>query len=219
MKTLVKFVVLFALAASAGGLRAEEVSVLYWMVSDPMVEALDGTSLHVEEVFARNGESINAARVRVTQNNEDGESFYLDLLGFDGQKNGAKAVEISMVENPHPLPGESINWGMFGGPAMSPVDIAWMTEEYLFTMELGHYDEMNGNWLVMAASESRTGSYLLEKFVSTDDLIVPGHLDWRPNAFNVPEPSSGMLILLGGALVALRRRRRGGRAARVMNRF
>ena len=30
---------------------------------------------------------------------------------------------------------------------------------------------------------------------------------WKPSGYSVPEPSSGLLMLIGGALLALRRRR------------
>ena len=80
--------------------------------------------------------------------------------------------------------------------------------EYAFIIELGNWD--GSNWSTLALSE--TASYA--------DLVANNHIDtssgynpnpvapWMPTSYVVPEPSSGLLLLVGAALLALRRRKR-----------
>ena len=79
--------------------------------------------------------------------------------------------------------------------------------EAAFMIELGNYD--SGQWATLAISE----------VVSYVDLYANNHIDipsgvnpnpitpWMASSYVVPEPTSGMLVLVGAALLALRRRR------------
>ena len=81
------------------------------------------------------------------------------------------------------------------------------TPEYSFIVELGNIDSSD-NWTTVATSASATYSSLATYIHETFD-INPGALNvWTPAVFTaVPEPSSGLLALLGLALLALRRKR------------
>ena len=80
--------------------------------------------------------------------------------------------------------------------------------EYAFIIELGNWD--GSNWSTLALSE--TASYA--------DLYASSHIDnvsgynpnpitpWIPTSYVVPEPNSGLLVLVGAALVMLKRKRR-----------
>ena len=80
--------------------------------------------------------------------------------------------------------------------------------EYAFIVELGNWD--GSNWSTLALSE--TASYA--------DLAANNHIDnvsgynpnpitpWMPTSYVVPEPSSGLMLLVGAALLALRRGKR-----------
>ena len=79
--------------------------------------------------------------------------------------------------------------------------------EYAFVIELGNWD--GSAWSTLAVSET----------VTYADLAANSHIDnvsgynpnpitpWAPSSYVVPEPTSGMLVLVGAALLALRRRR------------
>ena len=80
--------------------------------------------------------------------------------------------------------------------------------EYAFIIELGNWD--GSNWSTLALSET----------VSYNSLDANSHIDhvsginpnpitpWVATSYVVPEPSSGLLLLVGAALLALRRRKR-----------
>ena len=79
--------------------------------------------------------------------------------------------------------------------------------EYAFVIELGNLD--GSAWSTLAVSET----------VTYADLAANSHIDnvsgynpnpitpWEAQSYVVPEPTSGMLVLVGAALLALRRRR------------
>ncbi len=214
MKNMAKLMVAFALALTAqvGDLYAED-NVLYWMVNDPKIENIYGTVRRLEDFPApKDGEIKEFMTARVRMDDKTGGktvSSYLTLMDVD-----VPGVTDLLVR----APGEDLVGPVRVGPVRSELpSIPEDSVEYIFTMELGYYSS-NGEWTMMAWSQSETWASLSEKFkyVSTSDIGTDGagHLHWQPNLFSaVPEPSSGLLILLGGALVALRRRRREDRAA------
>ena len=180
-------------------LKAED-AVLYWMVNDPAVYEYDenGTLLNVEDVLSRpDGKTINGARVHVT--NASGTiDTYLSLLNSDYSESSASYISVNAVPS-----GEGYDV-MVGGPAMSYVIGDYMDSSVVFTMELGHWE--GDEWLIMAVSKGESWSSL-EKFTNASDFATPGVTHWAPEATYVPEPSSGLLLFIGGALLALRRKR------------
>ena len=60
----------------------------------------------------------------------------------------------------------------------------------------------------MATSAAATYSSLSDYIHETFDLN-PGQLAvWTPTQFTIPEPTSGLLLLVGGAMLALRRKQK-----------
>jgi hypothetical protein len=52
------------------------------------------------------------------------------------------------------------------------------------------------------------GTYAqLAQYIFTPDTIAPAVGGWMPDAYAVPEPTSGLLFLIGGMLLGLKRRR------------
>ena len=200
--SLLRLVVFAAIALTAGIAFADS-GVLYWMVdAGAVVNGADPESqgvrdyLRVYEAAAEG--SWSAARVRVVGGADD---IFLDL--YDG--------------NAGYMPGEDgIDFDTFGGvwgagvPDGIQSPISSGTPEYSFILELGNVTD--SSWTTVAQSSSMTYTKLVDAgyIHPSFDIKPPESAIWTPGSFQaVPEPSGGLLTLMGVALLALRRRRFG----------
>ena len=198
----------FAAAILTAGVSFAEEDVLYWMVdSNAIVEDTQaGTTAPIGDFFSSYPEgSAFAARVRVTGGNiQEGQDVFLDLYipGYGPDVGGgAWGVEFSSDVGGY--------WGA-GVPTgnQSPSgDYSAGTPEYSFIVELGNIDSSD-NWTTVATSAAKAYSDLGDYIHQTFD-INPGQIAvWTPTQFTaVPEPSGGLLTLMGFAVLALRRKR------------
>ena len=202
-------VALLAVAVLLAGVSSATEEVLYWMVDgdDKVTRLSDGSNVKVSEFFADPGEgSAFAARVRVTGGNiQDGEDVFLDLY-IPGS-----GVDVGGGEYGVELGSAGGYWGA-GVPTgnQSPSgDYSAGSPEYSFVIEIGNVDAQD-NWTTVAWSAAATysslGSYIHETF----DLNPSSLEVWQTQFNTVPEPSGGLLFIVGGALLALRRKRREG---------
>lgn len=166
-------------------------TMLLWMIDDEPPSVNDhGTFKYINELGAE------AARLRV-----DGGGY----LGIYDSR-GMTEFENAM------LPLDSIAMFDKAGPVWSNLG-EYSSAAHAFTVELGR---MNGDeWQVLATSETVSYNALVEGGWTTSSALGdPREGPWTPT-FAVPEPSSGLLLLLGSALLALRRRGAAGRADRA----
>jgi hypothetical protein len=198
MKKVIQTVVLLAsvLVASLSCEAAEGGEVLWWMVGEDYT-SITGTTKEGDKMTA--GElKVTDARVRY-QDGSGNTLGYLTLYGLDSngkvfELEGAGGVEVPAM--------------FFGNLS----DLADDLTAYSFVLELGNWKE--GNW-VHTSMESEVASYndLKSKMHITDwHETTPSYgTPWKPTTgFTVvPEPSSGLMLLVGGAFLMLRRRRRG----------
>ena len=203
-----KIAAVTAIALMAGVASAGEHGVIYWMGGGAATVKKGDDTMDVASFFnsydAPEGSAF-AARVRVTGGDiQDGQDVFLDLYvpgyGLD-EGGGEYGVEFS---------NSSGYWGA-GVPTgnQSPSgDYSAGTPEYNFIVELGNIDSSD-NWTTVAtsaaASYSSLGAYIHESFGLNPSAMAV----WTPNQFTaVPEPSSGLLTLIGFAFLALRRKRK-----------
>ena len=204
-------VALTASVASAGD------DVLYWMVDSGATITTDSesnpqTTATISEFFANIGDyfpdistgegSAFAARVRVTGGNITEDTFldlYIPGSGVD-VGGGAYGVEFDTV-------GGYWGAGVPTGNQSPSGDYSAGTPEYSFIVELGNIDSSD-KWTTVATSAAKAYSDLGDYIHQTFD-INPGQIAvWTPAQFTaVPEPSGGLLTLMGVAVLALRRKR------------
>ena len=199
----------FVAALLTVGVASAEEDVLYWMIDSSATVEKDGVTSSVSSFFDNYGAPANsafAARVRVTGGNiQEGQDVFLDLYipgyGLD-EGGGAWGVEFSTA-------GGYWGAGVPTGNQSPSGNYSAGTPEFSFIVELGNIDSSD-NWTTVATSAATAYSDLGDYIHQTFD-INPGQLAvWTPTQFTaVPEPSGGLLTLMGVALLALRRRRMG----------
>jgi hypothetical protein len=203
---ILKIAACAAVALTVGVASAED-DILYWMVDSNATVEKDGVTTSVASFFESYGApegSAFAARVRVTGGDiQDGKDVFLDLYipgyGLD-EGGGAWGVEFSDA-------GGYWGAGVPTGNQSPSGDYSAGTPEYSFIVELGNIDSSD-NWTTVATSAAATYSSLGNYIHQTFD-INPGQIAvWAPTAFSVPEPSSGLLTLIGFSFLALRRKRK-----------
>lgn len=181
-----------------------EDGVLFWMVdsSAQVTPQGGGTATGLQSFLASYGADSSswfAARVRVTGGDISGDTF-LDLYDLDGSTySGTYGIEIEDMGG---------YWGA-GVPDgnQSPISAySAGSPEYSFIVEIGNI--YNDSWTTVAQSSAVTYS-LLADYIQPTFSIDPGTLPaWTPGQFTaVPEPSGGLLTVIGLALLALRRKR------------
>ena len=197
----------FAAALLVAGVSVADEDVLYWMIDSNATVEKDGVTSSVSSFFDNYGAPANsafAARVRVTGGNITKDTF-LDLYipGHDVDVGGGEwGVEFSDV-------GGYWGAGVPTGNQSPSGNYSAGTPEFSFIVELGNIDSSD-KWTTVATSAAKAYSDLGDYIHQTFN-IEPGQAAvWTPGSFQaVPEPSGGLLTLMGVALLALRRRRMG----------
>ncbi len=208
IKGVSRFAALFAAILATGVLPADE-AVLYWMVDDTATVNDHGTITPIASFLpAETDNSYSAARIRVTGGNITGDVF-LDVYDSDGTLQvGAGALGIAFGDSGSGYWGAGVPTGN-----QSPLNgYAGTNPEYSFIIELGNvsWDGTTASWVdTIAVSQAASYSDISRYVHPSFDLNPSTGEAWAPTAYTVPEPSSGLLVLIGGALLALRRRRKG----------
>lgn len=180
---------LLASAGLAGSVRADEAGVLLWMVDDPEIYRNGGKLADLSGFTSADGYQATAARVVATA--EDGTSVYLNLCyaNDEGEFVESGLTEARLVD------------GYRAGPIVTSLG-SLTVESYTYAIELGTI--VDGSWHTLAVSDPHAFAQI-EDFTSTAGFGLPAGI-WMPTAYNVPEPTGGLLVLMGLAMLALRRK-------------
>ena len=201
---------LAACALVASAVRGEVDSVLFWMVTDlkdPSSGLSEWDLRYLQEPDGQGGGGA-FARIAVLDGDggrlsRDGVDVYLDVWA-EGGGASPDGVYLPSVDEAGNYVWESAKPTFADLSGYADADAS-----YRFLIEIGLYDE-NDDWLVLAIAEnSATYQQLVERgHVSNSTLNAPEHGEWTGGVgYVVPEPSSGLLLLVGAGLLSLRRRR------------
>ena len=174
----------------AGTASADEAGILYWMVDNPTIVRNGETVASLKDYTSPEGYVADAARVVATT--AGGETVFLKLYGDTTGGGDFALTECTEAE----LVG-----GYRTGPVLASLS-GLKAESYTYAIELGTV--VKGSWVTLAVSDPRTFGEIAE-FSKLDDLSLPPDI-WQPTTYNVPEPTGGLLTLLGLAVLALRRK-------------
>lgn len=187
------FLVALMLVASLSCEAADGGEVLWWMIGEDYT-SITGTTKEGDKMTA--GE-LKVTDARVRYEGTDGSKGYLKLYGLD---EGGNVYSLDGVAG-------------VGLPAEYFADLSGLSgTSYSFVLELGNWK--GGDW-VHTSMESQAASYeslVANKHISQWHETTPTYgTPWNPTTGYtvVPEPSSGLMLLVGGAFLMLRRRRRG----------
>ena len=174
--------------------------LLYWQVEDTAsINWFDGTSMGTVATYTNlDGQQINMARAVSTDSPDGMYTYYMDI--------GVTSDTM-----------EPTGDGFGTGPMLSYIgafDSSASLAGLSFAIELGNWE--NGKWTTLATTgmisyndlttiaSQEGGTYIL---TADQGHNLPTFMAWNPQAYVVPEPSSGLLVLIGASLLALRRRR------------
>lgn len=180
-KSILAIATMAALIAGA----ADTDSYLYWMVN---VDE-DGWNY-----------AYSATVKGCTDAKGQGEGTYLNLYWVDGGDPitstgmGAPAAASSSVGRTDLQTLKDTGWGFYAGLASNPTYGSYVIELW------GDSGNQIGNWTIDAAEAMA--------YIAQNGIGVPATAAWAvPATLPIPEPTSGMLLLLGVAGLALRRRK------------
>ena len=196
--------ILLVLACAA---RGDQDNVLLWWFEDPVIKEVGGGDIHAGALRGRGGDAqgkeVNALRISATDN--EGHKVYLNLASQPVDDTAAVTWQSWMS-----LP--DVGGNFWAGPGYADLAGLKLSETgFMFAIELGNYTQTGDvfNWVVLAGSAGSTLQDLISGgHIIASDLSAQGSFNWQASGYSVPEPSSGLLVLIGGALLALRRRRK-----------
>ena len=189
MEKIAKIVVAAALAYATQARAASDTYLYFQIVDNPTIITLAGTQVPLSG-YNWNGLDVTAARVVSMNGNVDTPLALHYNAGGTLTDTGVSMVNMG------------VNMPLYAALPDDPSSLS-------FAIELGNYN--NGTWTTLATSGSLDYTSLQSAgytyMPSSGELALATLTAWAPTAYSVPEPSSGLLLLLGASLLALKRRR------------
>ena len=216
MERILKLTMMVMLALAGFTSFADD--VLYFMVDNPTIQDWLGQQYQASEAGSH-GRTITDARIAAVtdvsgyealgndpdlRGDTDVAIIYLDLYYNDG----AKWV-VDPTADPR-LDSAGIESGILSdGKTAAAYGMASIgtingdASAYSFAIELGTWD--GDTWVVAAVSE--ISNYAALESFRREELGIQTQLIWTPDTYAAPEPSGGLLVLVGCAILALRRKK------------
>lgn len=229
MKNMIRLAMMMGLVMT--GLASHADQVLFWMVDNPTISDWIGTKYNLaDRMTTVSGNSIEYARVAAikttdaaayseTRINGDftGDIVYLDLYFPSGNVDPQTGKDIWVVD-PDLVPRNDSaiveTSGAYKGSMESHAVASLLTQlegrdltGYSFAIELGRWssDAADASWILAAISDTETYANLTDYM--GQQIEQPGAQIWTPGAYSAPEPTSGLLTLIGLALLGLKRKK------------
>ena len=185
---------------------AHAANALWFSVRDEAaVVDEQGTQIDkVASLHAKTGETVNAARVRVTGDNVDDNTF---LLLYYEDSPGDWRTAPGLTYASFEAGTDSLQW--------QPADLgSYASSGYSFELQLGFYNDVSDSFQLLASASSSYTSLVDDGHISMGGVSTQAQTPWAPTFTadpSVPEPAAAPLALLG--VLALFRRRRPGKFA------
>ena len=207
MMTVRRILSAFLMLACVSAFGDNGSAVMLWFVDNQRIDISGGGEIGVKDLpgwSADEDQNELAARVRAIDGN--GTSVYLDLWYYD-DASGKYLKDLGLKESWVNEYGQS-------GVNYSPIPGALDLMSAQFVIELGRLmwneNDEELTWLVTLATSPVTSysDLTASGHISPGELAIHDHTPWSDfRFFRGPEPSSGLLMLLGGAFCLLRRRK------------
>jgi len=176
-------------------------SVLFWFVGpaegqdELMINQIGGGTIGISDLTGCGvaaGLTVNAVRVMAYDANGVGTQLNVSFGGENPE--WYSAITLPDGDSKYEV-----------GAAYA--DMSGLSSGLSFAIELGNLDN-DSVWHTLASSEILAESALRDgKYIGSAAMAEFGVVPWSGGSYSVPEPTSGLLLLIGGALLALRRRR------------
>mgnify|MGYP003291156481 CR=1 FL=1 len=199
-----RFIVGIMIAFSACISHAEDESVLWWMFDEntDIYEVNGIGSCKINELAGRGdavGKTVNGIRIGAYSGDE--------LLGYLvlGDEDSGDVGNTYVMPTFNMDTFEIDSWN--AGPAYARIGDYSYDASIQFAIELGNLSGEN-LWDILAVSDKETYNSLYEKGWISGTLYEHGGLEWTGGSYSVPEPNSGILLLIGTGLLLLKRKSR-----------
>lgn len=197
------------------GMFANADEILLWMLEDPDIVGNFGVVTHISDPrwdasYARVAVIKSGVEYEVSKGfaNET-DAIYLTMYNPDPPAGPIVDPETKIAQTFIDLAPDGETLTGAAGPLYSLIEgLGAPGDGVRLAVELGNWvGEDQNTWVVAATSSLWDYDESFHQQYVTSQVDTHVQTPWSPNAFSAPEPTSGLLVLIGGALLALRRRK------------